>query len=351
MRNQQVDSRSIGTLPRRVIITGGAGFIGSHLADALIERGNSVVVIDDLSTGSVDNLHSVRDHPRFALHVGSATDGALLEELFAHADACVHLAAVVGVKLVLRQPAHALDVNARTAEAVFEVAARHRVPVLVASTSEVYGSNLAVPFHEDAALEVAARSSTHSSYAVSKLYCERLALDWQRQAGLPVLIVRLFNTSGPRQIADHGMVLPTFAQQALAGRPLTVFGDGGQTRCFAHVRDTTEALLRLLGLPAAVGEIFNVGSDHEVSILQLAECVKQRAGSDSTIIRVPYREAYGEGFEDMLRRVPGLTKVQALTGIRPTAGLDEIIDDVLAYWAGRPVDARPGQTPGGVKAC
>ena len=334
---------SRGQLPSRVIITGGAGFIGSHLAEALIERGSCVVAIDDLSTGSAANLESLRDHPRFALHVGSAADTELLEEMFAHADACVHLAAVVGVKLVLRQPARALDVSARSAEAVLEVAASHTVPVLLASTSEVYGPSLAVPFDEHADLEVAARSSTHSAYAVSKLYCERLALTWQRQAGLPVIIARLFNTAGPRQIADHGMVLPTFAQQALAGRALTVFGDGSQTRCFAHVRDTVQAMLQLLVHSGAVGEVFNVGADQELSILQLAHRVKQRARSCSEIVCVPYRVAYGEGFEDMSRRVPRLTKLHALTGFRSTVGIDEIIDDVLGYWA----DSAAADTPSG----
>ncbi len=324
-------------LPRRVLITGGAGFVGSHVADALIEQGCSVVAVDDLSTGSLDNLEQLSGNPGFTLEVGSAADSEMLATLLSECDACVHLAAVVGVKLVLRQPARALEINARCTEAVLEAAARHSVPVLVASSSEVYGQRSTIPLCEDMDLEISLRGG-HSAYAVSKLYSERLALSWERQAGLPVIIARLFNTAGPRQIPDHGMVVPSLARQALRNQPLTVFGDGAQTRSFAHVRDIAESLIRLLATPAAHGQIYNVGAQQELTILDLARRVKRRANSDSEIVRVPYQEAYGTRFEDIRRRAPDVTKLERLLGSVPTIGIDQIIDDVLAYWTGPPAE-------------
>lgn len=323
------------TMPRRVLITGGAGFVGSHVADALLARGCAVVAIDDLSTGSAANLEHLSGNPGFSLEIGSATDSDALSTLLSDCDACLHLAAVVGVQLVLRQPARALEINARCTETVLQAAALHGVPVLVASSSEVYGPRATIPLRESEDVEIVSRSS-HSAYAVSKLYGERLALSWERQAGLPIIIARLFNTAGPRQIPDHGMVIPRLALQALQNQPLTVFGDGAQTRSFAHVRDVADALVGLLASPAARGEIFNVGAPQEISILELARRVKQLANSDSEVIHVPYQEAYGTSFEDIRRRLPDVTKLEALLGASPTIGIDRIIGDVLDYWAGHP---------------
>lgn len=321
-------------LPRRVLITGGAGFIGSHLAEALVEAGCTVTALDDLSTGSQSNLRGLLDDPCFTLRVGSAADAQLLGELFSQVDACVHLAAVVGVKLVAQDPTRALEVNVRCAHAVLAAAARSAAPVVLGSSSEVYGPHASVPHAEDRDLGVAARGGAYSAYAVSKLYGERLALTWSRHGDVPVTVARLFNTSGPRQVADHGMVLPTLVRQALTGRPLTVFGDGTQTRCFAHVRDTAAILVQLLAHPTAAGEIYNVGSDDELPILELARRVRRRAASASEIVLVPYEQTYrGDAAEDVSRRVPSLGKLGRLIGCRARVGVDAIIDDVLDYQA------------------
>ncbi len=316
-------------MPRTTLITGGAGFLGSHLAERLLAAGDAVLVLDDLSTGRRSNLAAVDGRPGFELHVGSATDPALVRELTARADVVCHLAAAVGVKLIVEQPVHTIVTNVDATRVVLDAASERETPVLFASTSEVYGKSEAVPFREDADVSLGATTRSRWSYACSKALDEWLALAYHAERGLPVTIARFFNVVGPRQTGRYGMVLPTFARQALRGAPLTVYGDGTQTRCFAHVRDVVEAAAHLLDRPDAVGQVVNVGSDEEVAIGELAERVRAAAASASEILHVPYAEAYAEGFEDMQRRVPDLAKLERLIGFRPVTPLDETIRDVL----------------------
>jgi UDP-glucose 4-epimerase len=314
----------------RYLITGGAGFIGSHLSDLLIANGDAVDVLDDISTGRLENVAPLEGHPDFSFTVGSVDNDALVAELVGRADAVVHLAAAVGVRLIVEQPVRAIETNVHCTEVVLAQADAHRKPVLIASTSEVYGKSEALPFSEDGDLQMGATSKARWAYACSKAIDEFLALAYWRERGLPVAVVRLFNTVGPRQTGLYGMVLPRLVAHALAGEPLTVYGDGTQTRCFCHVADVVQALHGLLCEPAAWGNVFNVGSQTEVSILELARRVLAVTGSDSQIAFIPYDEAYTAGFEDMYRRVPDITRVSQLIGWSPTRSLEDIIGDVVA---------------------
>lgn len=314
----------------RIFVTGGAGFIGSHLSHRLLERGDEVFILDDLSTGSMDNIAGLVERPSFHYWIGSATDVPLVTELVDRCDVTVHLAAAVGVRLIVEKPVHTIETNVRCTEVVLEAAAKKKKKVLVASTSEVYGKSHEVPFSEDDDLRLGPTVHSRWAYACSKALDEWLALAYWREKDVPVTICRFFNTVGPRQTGRYGMVLPTFASQALAGDPITVYGTGEQTRCFGHVDDTVEAVIRLLETPSAEGEVFNVGSSDEVSIIELARKVREAAESDSEIVLVPYSEAYAEGFEDMERRVPDVRKLERHTGFRPSIPLETIIADVLA---------------------
>jgi UDP-glucose 4-epimerase len=314
----------------RFFLTGGAGFIGSHLAERLLETGQTVVTLDDLSTGRLENIEHLLAHPGFDYQRGSVTDPALVAELADQCDVTVHLAAAVGVRLIVERPVHTIETNVRGTEVVLRAVARTRRPVVVVSTSEVYGKSARASFAEDDDLVLGATLHSRWAYACSKALDEWLALAYARERDLPVIVTRLFNTVGPRQTARYGMVLPTFAAQAVRGEPLTVFGTGEQTRCFAHVKDVVEAIRRLAHAPAARGQVFNVGSDREVTINRLAEMVRGAAGSRSPIVHVPYAEAYMQGFEDMPRRVPDLTKLERAIRFRPTMSLEEAIADVVA---------------------
>ncbi len=315
----------------RLLLTGGAGFIGSHLSEHLLEAGHHVSVLDNLSTGSIDNIAHLKDHPRFSYTIDSVTNEPLLAELIDGADAIFHLAAAVGVKLIVERPVHTIETNVHGTEVVLTHASKKKKLVVIASTSEVYGKSTDVPFREDADVVLGATAKHRWAYACSKLIDEFLALAYWKERQLPVLIVRLFNTVGPRQTGRYGMVLPTFVRQALAGEPITVFGDGTQSRSFTYVGDVAGALVRLVAEPRAVGEVFNIGGREEVRILDLAERVKGLAGSASPIRIVPYDQAYEAGFEDMPRRVPDISKIQDLIGFEPRVELDEIIRRVIEH--------------------
>lgn len=315
----------------RVLITGGAGFIGSHLADAYLARGDEVTVLDDLSTGSMDNVRHLKKHPRFHYTIDSVHHSPVVAELVDWCDIVVHLAAAVGVKLIVESPVRTIETNVRGTEVVLAQANKKKRKVLVASTSEVYGLSDQVPFREDGPLVMGATTKGRWSYACSKAIDEFLALAYWREKRLPVVVTRFFNTVGPRQTGRYGMVIPTFVRQALSGRPITVHGDGSQTRCFCDVSDVVDAVIKLMDHPDAVGQVFNVGSTEEVSIAELAEVVKVAADSESEIVQIPYSEAYEDGFEDMPRRVPDTTKVGKLVGFRPTKTLDQIVERVIAF--------------------
>lgn len=314
----------------RVFITGGAGFIGSHLAERLLERGDTVLLLDDLSTGQMDNITHLEGRPGFDYRIGSALDVPLVGELVDRCDVTVHLAAAVGVKLIVERPVHTIETNVRATEVVLAAAAKKQKLVVVASTSEVYGKGTKIPFAEDDDLMLGPTIHSRWAYACSKALDEWLALAYWREKGVPVIVPRFFNTVGPRQTGRYGMVLPSFAAQALAGEPITVYGTGRQSRVFGHVRDTVEAVLRLIETPEAVGQVFNIGGDREVSIHVLAEMVRQAAGSESEIVLVPYEEAYAAGFEDLERRVPDVSKLERVTGFRPATSLEQIVADVVA---------------------
>jgi len=313
----------------KALITGGSGFIGSHLADALLARGDEVVALDDFSTGSYDNVRHLDADPRFRVVVSSVRNEDAVEGLVDECDVVFHLAAAVGVKLIVESPVRTIETNVHGTEIVLAAAARQRKRVLIASTSEVYGLSDQVPFREDGNLVMGATTKGRWSYACSKAIDEFLALAYFREKKLPAIIVRLFNTVGPRQTGRYGMVVPTLVGQALAGEPLTVFGDGNQTRSFGYVGDVVEALLRLMEHPAAAGEVFNLGSQEEISITRLAERIIALTGSPSKIVYIPYSEAYEEGFEDMPRRVPDTSKAERVIGFRARTPLDEILRTVI----------------------
>jgi len=319
----------------RVLITGGAGFIGSHLADASLQRGDEVFVIDDLSTGTFENIQHLKGQPRFHYTIDSVHNVPVAAELVDQCDVIYHLAAAVGVKLIVESPVRTIETNVRGTEVILELANKKKKKVLIASTSEVYGLSSDVPFREDGNLVMGATTKGRWSYACSKAIDEFLALAYWREKKLPTIIVRLFNTVGPRQTGRYGMVIPTFVKQAVAGRPLTVYGDGKQSRCFGYVGDVVEALVKLMEHPEAVGQVFNIGSSEEVTILEVAQRVKELTHSSSEIIFVPYDEAYEEGFEDMPRRVPDISKVSKLVGFRPQMNLDGILETVVNYQNGR----------------
>jgi len=316
----------------RYLITGGAGFIGSHLSERLLERGDSVVLLDNLSTGSMENVRHLKAHDRLEYHLDGIENRHLLAELVDDADVIVHLAAAVGVKLIVESPVRTIETNVNGTQLILEVACKKKKLVLIASTSEVYGKNSQVPFREDADLVLGPTTKGRWSYAASKALDEFLALAYWREKNQPVIVVRFFNTVGPRQTGRYGMVLPNFVKRALDGAPIEVYGNGRQSRCFCDVRDTVEALLRLIPLDRAVGEVINIGNTEEVTIEDLAKIVKLRTGSSSLIQYVPYDKAYEPGFEDMMRRVPSIEKLHSLTGFRPQTGLTEIIDRVSSYF-------------------
>jgi UDP-glucose 4-epimerase len=318
----------------RILITGGAGFIGSHLSDAYLERGDDVYIIDDLSTGSIQNIAHLKGNPRFHYTIDSVHNQPVTAELVDQCDVIFHLAAAVGVKLIVESPVRTIETNVRGTEVILALANKKKKPVLVASTSEVYGLSMDVPFREDGNLVMGATTKGRWSYACSKAIDEFLALAYWREKKLPTRVVRLFNTVGPRQTGQYGMVIPTFVKQALAGRPITVYGDGTQTRCFGYVGDIVGALVKLMDHEDAVGEVFNIGSNEEVSILELAHRIKELTRSESEIVMVPYSEAYEEGFEDMPRRVPDIGKIGALVGFRPQMTLDGILKSVIDYQSG-----------------
>jgi UDP-glucose 4-epimerase len=315
----------------RVLITGGAGFIGSHLAERLLERGDGVMLMDNLSTGSIENIRHLKRYDRMNYFLEPIENRHLLAELVDEADVVFHLAAAVGVRLIVESPVRTIETNVNGTQLVLEAACKKRKLVFAASTSEVYGKSGKVPFHEDDDLVLGPTSRGRWSYAASKALDEFLALSYWKEKKLPVVVVRLFNTVGPRQTGRYGMVVPTFVEQALENRPITVYGTGKQSRCFCDVRDTVESLIRLLGTEKAIGEVVNIGSTEEISVEGLAGAVKERAKSTSQIIYVPYAEAYEPGFEDMMRRVPSVEKLYSLTNFRPQTPLTEIIDRVTAH--------------------
>ena len=318
----------------RVLITGGAGFIGSHLSEAYLQRGDEVFVIDDLSTGSIENIRHLKDHPRFHYTIESIHNQPVTAELVDQCDVVFHLAAAVGVKLIVESPVRTIENNVHGTEVVLSLANKKKKKVLVASTSEVYGLSAEVPFREDGNLVMGATTKGRWSYACSKAIDEFLALAYWREKKLPTIVVRLFNTVGPRQTGQYGMVIPTFVKQALAGRPITVYGSGKQSRCFCYVGDVVGALVKLMDADDSVGEVFNIGSNQEISILDLAKRVKELTRSESEIVFVPYDEAYEEGFEDMPRRIPDTAKVNNLVGFKPEKQLDEILQAVIEFQSG-----------------
>jgi UDP-glucose 4-epimerase len=316
----------------RVLITGGAGFVGSHLAEALLDRGDEVFILDNLSTGSIDNVVHLKSNPKFHYTIDTVSNEPVLAELIDRCDIVVHLAAAVGVKLIVEQPVHTIETNVHGTEVVLKHANKKKKLVLIASTSEVYGKSADVPFREDADLVLGPTSKHRWAYACSKMIDEFLALAYWKERKLPVIVVRLFNTVGPRQTGQYGMVIPNFVRQALAGQPITVFGDGTQSRSFTYVGDVVRAMVALIDEPRAVGQVFNIGNGHEITIRQLADKVKQMTGSSSEIVTVPYERAYEAGFEDMPRRVPDIGRIQALVGYRPTVDLDETLTRVIEHF-------------------
>jgi UDP-glucose 4-epimerase len=325
----------------RYLITGGAGFIGSHLAERLLERGDEVHILDDLSTGRIANIRHLKGRPGFDHTIDTVDNRPLLAELVDEADAVFHLAAAVGVELIVDSPVRTIRTNVHLTELVLEAAGKKNTPVLVASTSEVYGKSQQLPFREDGDLTLGPTTRGRWAYACSKAIDEFLAIAYWKEQGLPTIIARLFNTVGPRQTGRYGMVVPRLVGQALAGEALTVYGTGHQQRCFCHVHDVVDALIALMDTPDARGEVFNIGSQEETTILELAKRIVQATRSSSEIAMIPYEEAYEEGFEDMLRRIPDTTKVRELIGWRPTRNLDRIIADVIAT---APVPSRGSRT-------
>ncbi len=316
----------------RALITGGAGFIGSHLAEAMLDAGHQVLVLDNLSTGSMENIAHLKGRSGFEYFIDTVENEGLLAELIDRADVVFHFAAAVGVKLIVEQPVYTIETNVHGTEVVLKHANKKKKLVVIASTSEVYGKSEQVPFREDSDLVMGPTPKHRWAYACSKAIDEFLALAYWKERKLPVIIVRFFNTVGPRQTGQYGMVIPNFVRQALAGEPITVFGDGTQSRSFTHVADVVSALLKLVAEPKAIGQVINIGNTEEVTIHKLAERVKQLTGSTSSIKLVPYDEAYESGFEDMPRRVPDLSKAEKMIGYKPKHGLDDILTQVIDYF-------------------
>jgi len=336
-----LEGRSRQLSDSRVLITGGAGFIGSHLAEALLARGCSVMVVDNLSTGRFANIAPMTGHPRFRFAIDSITNDIVMDRLMSESDMVFHLAAAVGVKLIVENPVHTIETNIMGTEAVLKAANRYRVKVLVASTSEVYGKGNCIPFAEDDDVVLGPTCRSRWAYAASKMVDEFLSLAYYHEKELPVVVFRLFNTVGPRQTGQYGMVIPRLVQQALRGEPLTVYGDGRQSRCFLHVHDAVEALISLAECEQAVGQVFNVGSTEEVSILDLTEKIlalvdgsEPRSVQDDRILLIPYDQAYAVGFEDMLKRAPDISRMNALTGWQPKRSLNTILEDVIRSFSG-----------------
>ena len=313
----------------RYLVTGGAGFIGSHLCEELMQRGHSVHVLDDLSTGSLDNVRHLADEPGFAYTIDSAANSEVVRDLVEQTDGVFHLAAAVGVSLIVESPVRTIETNVHCTEVVLTEANREKKPVLLASTSEVYGKSTALPFREDGDMTLGPTHIGRWAYACSKAIDEFLAIAYWKERKLPTVVVRLFNTVGPRQTGRYGMVIPRLVRQALANEPLTVYGDGSQRRCFCHVSDVVGALVDLMGCEGAEGEVFNIGGQQETTILELAARVIDITDSDSAIALIPFEEVYGEGFEDMHRRIPDTTKISRLIGWQQTRSLDAIIADVV----------------------
>ncbi|HEY5199190.1 MAG TPA: GDP-mannose 4,6-dehydratase [Solirubrobacteraceae bacterium] len=333
----------------KILITGGAGFIGSHLADLLLARGHTIHVLDDLTTGAIENIRHLKDHPGFGYTIDSASNSAVVAELVDEVDAVCHLAAAVGVKLIVESPVRTIETNVHCTEVVLAHANKKKKPVLFASTSEVYGKSRELPFREDGDLQMGAPDVGRWAYACSKAIDECLAMAYWKERRLPTIVARLFNTVGPRQTGRYGMVVPRLVRQALAAQPLTVYGDGQQTRCFCHVGDVVRALADLLVEERAYGEVINVGSSEEISIRDLAHAIIEQTGSPSEVVLVPYAEAYETGFEDMARRVPDTGKIAGLIGWHATLGLRQIVDDVAAYQGEAPARAiSVGSAPAGL---
>ena len=312
------------------LITGGAGFIGSHLAEALLAAGHHVVAIDNLSTGRLSNISHLLNRPEFQFVNETILNEGVMDRLVSECDIIYHLAAAVGVELIIQDPVHTIETNLLGSETVLRLARRYRRKVLIASTSEVYGKSDDLPFREDADRVYGATTKSRWSYAESKAMDEFLALAYHEKYGLPVVICRFFNTVGPRQTGTYGMVIPRLVKQAVSGQPLSVHGDGLQSRCFCNVKDTVRAVIGLSDQPGAVGQIYNVGSQHEITILDLARRIIERANSQSEIKLIPYAQAYAAGFEDMRRRIPGIDKIYAAIGWRPSIELDQTLDEVIA---------------------
>jgi UDP-glucose 4-epimerase len=314
----------------RSLITGGAGFVGSHLAEELLRRGEEVFVIDDLSTGRIDNIEQLKPNPKFHYVIDSVHNEPVLAELIDRCEVVYHLAAAVGVKLIVESPVKTIETNVHGTEVVLKLANKKKKKVLITSTSEVYGKSTSVPFREDQDLVLGPTTKGRWSYACSKAIDEFLAIAYWHEKRLPVIIVRLFNTIGPRQTGRYGMVIPNFVQQALNGDPISVYGDGHQSRAFGYVGDIVRALTDLTRCPEALGEVFNVGNTKEITINALAELIKKMTGSKSEIVHIPYDRAYEKGFEDMPRRVPDIGKIQRLIGYQPSVNLEEILERVIA---------------------
>jgi UDP-glucose 4-epimerase len=320
----------------RALITGGSGFIGSHLAEALLGKGHYVTAVDNFATGRLENIAHLTEHPMFRFVYESVTNETVMDRLVSESDVIFHLAAAVGVELIVKDPVWTIETNLEGTEVALRLARRYRKKLLLASTSEVYGKSTDIPFREDSDRVMGPTTKSRWSYAESKAIDEFLALAYHKQFGVPVVICRFFNTVGPRQTGSYGMVIPRMVQKALAGLPIAVHGDGNQTRCFCNVKDAVRAVLALSHENSAIGEIFNVGSQEEVTIRQLAERVKARTSSASEIVYIPYEQAYEKGFEDMYRRVPSIEKIRAAVGWQPTLSLDQTLDEVIAYFRQQP---------------
>jgi len=317
---------------KSALITGGAGFIGSYLAEDLLNRGYKVHAVDNLSTGSLNNIEHLQDNPYFTFEVGSIIDEELMEDMVVASDMIFHLAAAVGVKLIIQKPVDTIETNVLGTEIMLHLANKHDKSILITSTSEVYGKNEKIPFKENDDSVLGPTSKSRWSYACSKAIDEFLALAYFHEKKLPVVIVRLFNTIGPRQTGQYGMVVPTFVKQALLGHDITVYSDGKQTRCFTDVRDVTGALIDLINSRKAYGEVFNIGNNRDISISKLAEAIRKMTGSGSKIVNIPYDKAYEKGFEDMRKRLPDISKAKSLIGFQPRIKLEETLADIIKYY-------------------